>query len=292
MDWETAKPQQGLYLDRVLPPEDRAALDDHLAVCPQCAKELAEMTDVISALVPPAQSREPAPKKLWAAIETRLDRIDRERRLWMPIRLLKRPPAMAASVLFVIVAGILGLSGVGGGAEAAAAPIDYGVLLDALPLDPGRAFARFLTRYGARRITPIQAKRYADGLNFELPEDLPCGFHLEEVFAMRFGGHPGIAARYARNGELLGAIFHPPVEREHFGTHKDYPCVIGRHRGHQVAVGDWKLVHLTDPTTCHCVLSRLDEATELPLVMDKLAPALPAAGGHTTGHDHGHGPGE
>ncbi|MCH8912939.1 MAG: hypothetical protein IIA33_05155, partial [Planctomycetes bacterium] len=55
-------------------------------------------------------------------------------------------------------------------------------------------------------------------------------------------------------------------------------------------VGDWKLVHLTSPTTCHCVLSRLDAATELPAVMQQLAPQSFGADGKDAGtnHDHHH----
>ena len=200
---------------------------------------------------------------------------------------------MAASILFVIGAGIFAASWIGGGAEASAAPVDFSVLLDALPLDADRAFQKFLTRYGARQVSVMQAKKYGAGLSFDLPETLPGGFDLKQVYVLRFGAHTGVAARYSRDGELLAAIFHPPVEREHFGTHKDYACVIGQHRGHEVAVGDWKLVHLTSPTTCHCVLSRLDDATELPAVMQQLAPrSFSGDGAHSdTSHDHHHAPG-
>ena len=57
--------------------------------------------------------------------------------------------------------------------------------------------------------------------------------------------------------------------------------VIGHHRGHAVKVGDWKLVHLTDPSTCHCVLSRLDEATEIPAIMSAISPGLQKAANPT-----------
>lgn len=287
MDCETAKHQLGLYLDRALAPEDRTSLDAHLADCGSCANELAGMTEMVSALVPGSQVQ--VPERIWPAIEAGLDRANREAARPFPIRLLRLRPAMAASILFVVGAGLLTASRVGGGNEAAAATLDYSVLLDALPLDANRAFQRFLTRYGAQRITPVEAKRRAGGLNFNLPEALPGGFELQEVFALRFGRHLGIAARYSRNGELLGAIFHPPVESEAFGTHRDYACVIGKHRGHQVTVGEWKLVHVTDPTTCHCILSKLDHATELPAIIQGLVPEVSPEGAGQ--HDHHHAPG-
>ena len=288
MDCRTTQPQLGLYLDKAMAPGERAAIEAHLAKCRRCAAELAETTETVSALVP--QADVPVPEQLWSSIEARLDQ-HRSRRL--PWRIFQRPPAMAASILFVIGVGILAASWVGGGSEASAAPVDFSVLLDTLPIDADRAFQKFLTRYGARQVSVMQAKKRGAGLSFDLPETLPGGFDLEQVFVLRFGAHPGVAARYSRHGELLAAIFHPPVEREYFGTHKDYACVIGQHRGHEVAVGDWKLVHLTSPTTCHCVLSRLDHATELPAVMQKLAPLSFGANGEhpAANHDdhHAHG---
>ena len=285
MDCETAQPQLGLYLDKAIAPGERAALEAHLAKCRRCAEELAELTETVSALVP--QADVPVPEQLWTSIEARLVQ-HRSRRL--PWRIFQRPPAMAASVLFVVGAGVLAASWIGGGSVASAAPVDFSVLLDALPLDADRAFQKFLTRYGARQVSVMQAKKRGAGLSFDLPETLPGGFDLKQVFVLRFGRHLGVAARYSRNGELLAAIFHPPVEREHFGTHKDYACVIGQHRGHEVAVGDWKLVHLTGPTTCHCVLSRLNDATELPAVMQQLAPQSFGSDGMDAdaNHDHHH----
>ncbi len=286
MDCRTAQPQLGLFLDKAMSPSERASIEAHLAKCRRCADELAQMTETVSALVP--QTDVPVPGQLWSSIEAGLDQAERHRLRRLPWRLFQRPPAMAASILFVIGAGIFAGSWVGGGAEASAAPVDFSVLLDALSLDADRAFQKFLTRYAARQVSVMQARKLGAGLSFDLPETLPGGFNLEQVFVLRFGAHPGVAARYSREGELLAAIFHPPIGREHFGTHKDYACVIGQHRGHEVAVGDWKLVHLTSRTTCHCVLSRLDDATELPAVMQKLAPqSFGGEGGQpATSHDH------
>jgi len=93
----------------------------------------------------------------------------------------------------------------------------------------------------------------------------------------RFGDAPGLAARYERGDEFLAAIFHKPVQCMNQDSNRALPCVVGEHRGRKVSVGDWSMVHVTDPTTCHCVLSRLDEAVELPLILDAVAPGLEAA---------------
>ncbi len=286
MDCETAQPQLGRYLDKAMARGARAVIEAHPAKCPHCVEALAHMTETVSALVP--QAGVTVPEQLWSSIEAQLDQADRHRSRRLPWRIFQRPPALAAGVLFVIGAGVLAAFWVGGSSEASAAPVDFSILLDALPLDADRAFQKFITRYGARQVSVMQAKKQSADLSFDLPETLPGGVDLKQVFVLKFGGHPGVAARYSRDGELLAAIFHPPVERENFGTHKDYACVIGQHRGHVVAVGDWKMVHLTDPTTCHCVLSQLDEATELPAVMQQLAPQSFGTGGEHSDaiHDH------
>ena len=144
--------------------------------------------------------------------------------------------------------------------------------------EPGKSAD--LVLYDAEKCSPHQAKRYAPELNFDLPVGLPGGFRLETVYLLRFGDQPGVAATYGRSDEFLGVVFHAPVRQENFGMHKDYPCVIGKHRGHKVSVGEWRLVHLTDPTTCHCVLSRLNEYDELPPVMAAVAPRLPGSSTH------------
>ncbi len=42
------------------------------------------------------------------------------------------------------------------------------------------------------------------------------------------------------------------------------------------------LVHLTDRATGHCVLSRLDETTEIPAIMIAISPKLRDAAGTIT----------
>ncbi|MCK6485901.1 MAG: hypothetical protein L6R00_17375 [Phycisphaerae bacterium] len=198
---------------------------------------------------------------------------------------LLRRYALAASLLIAVGLGAWAFFSFGDGASVArASTVDFGMLLDALPHDPVAAFERFLSHYHARQVQPAEAKRASSQLDFDIPESLPGGFHLKAAYTLRFGDESGAAAKYTRNGEFLGAIFHRPVHREDFGTHKDYECVIGKHRGHAVAVGDWKLVHLTDATTCHCVLSRLDEQEDLPAIMSAVAPRH--VGGEGGGEDH------
>jgi len=271
MHCNTAREQLGTYLDGELSADLRSSLETHLRGCATCAQELESLKELVSGL----SVHEPArvPEALWASIEGRLEqRADRSR---TAPRLpgFRWPAAIAASLVVAVCLGLLGLlwsDGPFGRAEASV--IDFGILLDGLALDPERAFRDFLERYEARQIAPSAAASHAPTLSFALPEELPGGFGLQVVYVLRFGDSPGVAAKYSRNGELLATVFHRPVQREHFGTHKDLPCVVGPHRGHMVAVGEWTMVHLTDPTTCHCVLSKLDEQAELPAVMAAISP--------------------
>ncbi|MCH7705098.1 MAG: zf-HC2 domain-containing protein [Planctomycetes bacterium] len=270
------KHQLGRFLDDELDPAERAAFSDHLDRCAACSFELAELRKLSSAIVDPGNVDVPA--ELWTSIEDRLEAMKGgpsgggEAR---PGMLRVRRWMIAASIGLAAGLGVIGLSLVDSSAEASV--IDYKDLLDGLPLDARKAFRTFLDRYNARPGSPTAAKRFAPSLSFDTPPTLPGGFRLVGVHLLDFGNRPGVAASYDRDGEFLAVIFHTPVKKEEFGTHRDYPCAIGKHRGQKVEVGTWTMVHLTDPTTCHCVLSQLDGTTELPAVMAAVAPSVSAA---------------
>jgi hypothetical protein len=282
MNCETIQEQLGGYVDGELRSEAQEVITTHVAGCHACRRELRTLQSLAADLAKPPDAD--VPENLWAAVEKRLDAEQtparRSRAAWR-----HRVPFRAAAMLALVV-GVGALVVVWSDrsvSKAQASPINFGIILDTLPLDAEEAFRKFLVLYQAEKIRPSEAKRLAPELNFDMPETLPGGFRCEEAYALQFGESTGIAARYDRQGEFLVTIFHRAVFEEDFGTHRDYPCVVGKHRGHKVEVGDWKLVHVTDPTTCHCVLSRLDEATELPGVLSAVAPGSTG----NTKHDHG-----
>lgn len=267
----------GPYVDCEVLSETRQAVETHVAACASCATALEAMNRLAAALAP--RGDEAPPPGLWDTIEQRLD----ETRVRCPasLRLRRRGFAAAAVVLLAVGLGLFSLQWSTPVAEAGA--VSFSVLLDEMAFDPHRALTNFLARYDAQVILPARAADHGRGLSFAIPETLPGGFRLVATYAIRFGSRPGVAARYDRAGELLGLVFHPPVLREDFGTHEDRDCVVGQHRGHAVAVGEWSLVHVTDATTCRCILSRLDHDTELPAVVAAIAPGLATqeADGHS-----------
>ncbi|MEW6250813.1 MAG: zf-HC2 domain-containing protein [Planctomycetota bacterium] len=262
----------GPCLDGELPAEQRRTLREHVRACPACAREWYRLRGLARALAAAPEGDPPA--ALWADIERRLAGGPLRRRspAWLAPR---RLTGIAALLLLAVGLGVVALPWFGNSVHTAeAACVDFDALLRGINLDPQRALRTFVGSYGGELIDAAEARGHAPELTFALPAELPGGFARAAVYAIRFGGRPGLAAQYARGAEVLIALFHPPVLQEEYGTHRDLPCIIGPHRGHMTVAGEWRLVHLTDPTTCHCVLSRLDPDQELPSVMAALAPGV------------------
>jgi anti-sigma factor RsiW len=268
MQCGTVKEWLGPYLDGEVPEHVQEAVEAHLAGCRECAGELDALRSIASAFTSP--NTVSPPSNLWPSIERRL--VGRPARrviaLWSARRLL----ATAAILLILVGLGALLFWGEGLVGRAEAAAVNFQPLLNGLKTDASAAFEQFLAEYGAQSVSVAEAERYGAGLSFAIPDTLPGGFRRVGVYTLRFGKQPGVAARYSRDGELLGFIFHPPILQQQFGTGEDRDCVVGKHRGHAIDVGEWTLLHLTDPTTCHCVLSKLDRQTELPAVIAEIVP--------------------
>lgn len=280
MSCETFQEQLGGYVDGELDAEARAGVAAHVAECPRCRRGLTAIQALADGLARPPDAD--VPENLWAAIEQRLDAeqgLAGQRRATGSRRVFLRVAAMIA--LVVGLGALIVVLPDRSAGKVEASPINFRVILDALPLDAEEAFRKFRVLYDAEELQASEAKRFAPKLNFDAPPTLPGGFRRRAVYSLRFGNAAGVAARYDRPGEFLVAVFHGTVFEADFGTHTDYPCVVGKQCGQKVVVGDWKLVHVTDPTTCHCVLSRLDEATELPAI---LAAVAPGSDGKTTDH--------
>lgn len=282
MNCENIENLLGAYVDGELDSQAQVRVEAHVAKCWSCREVHETLQSLAAGLAEPTGVD--VPENLWAAIEKRLD-VEHVPAGPVHATWRGRIPFRAAALIALTmgVGALVFIWSERSVSKAQASPVNFGIILDTLPLDAEKAFRKFLVLYGAEEIRPSEAERHAPKLNFELPETLPGGFRCRAVYALRFGASPGVAARYDRPGEFLVTIFHPSVFGENFGAHTDYPCVIGEHCGQKVEVGDWKLVHVTDPTTCHCVLSRLDEATELPAILTSVAPG---SSGNTQ-HVHG-----
>jgi hypothetical protein len=274
MNCQSVKDKSGLLVDAELPVAEREAVERHLVHCDACRKELRAVKEIALILASPPDAV--LPDTLWPAIEQRLDEPARH-----SFALRSRWP-LAAAVALAVGAGLFAV--VSRGSRLEASSLDFRLLLDEVQIDAQAAFTRFLDRHGAEKVSASQARRDGANLSLGLPDVLPGDFRLQSVYRFRIAGQAGFAAIYDREGEFLGAVFHPLVKEEEFGTYKDQPCTVGQYRGHKVQAGEWALIHVTGrprcgcagvchcTPTCHCVLSRLKEDAELLDVLAAVAP--------------------
>ncbi len=272
----------GPYLDDEVASNVRDQIAAHVSECARCSHELEAWQEVADAVSGPDDTG--VPRELWSAIEGRLAKAGA--RHAKVIFTFRRVAAAAAVLLIAVGVGLFALPwGWDGAQPAKAATVDFAAMLDRLEMDPDSAFDAFLAQYQPEQVSPAAAKAYAPDLTFELPDMLPGGFQRVAAYTLRFGDKRGVAARYVRNGELLGLVFHPPILQMRFGERENRTCFIGKLEGHAVDVGEWTLSHLTDPSTCHCVLTKLDKESELPQVMAAIVPGWESSS-LPMGHPH------
>jgi hypothetical protein len=286
MDCKTIQTRLGALLDGEASAQERSVLEAHLGTCESCKAELEQLQLMVGRLHTYRRQTDVAPPpQLWSSIQGKLTPRARQRKVLPAVLVFfRRPVAVAASLGILLGLGVFLNVWLGQGAPTASAgTIDYSVLLDGVEKDIEGSFQRFIGYYRGRQIDPDTASAAAPDLRFALPHEMAGGYRLDQAYALQFGVSPGIAASYRSENNLMIVFFHPPVDRDRLGVHKEMPCVVGNHYGHRVDVGPWKLVHFTDPTTCHCVLSTLDVESELPAVFAAVAPdfaAIPGGHGH------------
>ncbi len=285
MNCQECRDQLWLLLDRELPAEQAAATNEHLRTCGECAAEFARNRAVATSLDTLAEPIDRPPADLWAAIETQLPgtaamaaRPGRRRRL---VHLGRRSLAAAAALLLALGSFSWLLVSLSPAPQQAVAAVDYSLLLQNVDEGPDAAIARFLEHHQAVAIAASQAWAVGRELSFAIPQTLPTGHVFEQAYRLDFAGAPAIAVRYRRDGEPLVAFFHRSALPHKTGLHNSMPCEVNGQHGHHVEAGDWRLVHFADPSTCHCVLSRLDLERELPGVLRSLAPDFDRYSGTT-----------
>lgn len=290
MDCQKVQDNLGPLLDGELLAGARSQVKAHLATCPACAAELGHLRSLIADLEDlAARDKVHPPEELWGAIARRLSPPQRLTARPTFLRFFRRPLAAAASLMMLVGAGTFVAVWLTTTPQVAnASTVDYSILLDNLAQGVDAAVNSFLDHYRADASTVAEAKASAPNLSFDLPAQLPSGHKLEQVYRLRFGDSPGVAARYRLGTEPLVVFFHPPVDREHLGVHREMPCIVGGRHGDRVKVGPWQLVHFTDPSTCHCVLSRLDSSNGLAKVLAAVVPQFEPETETVGPHSHQH----
>lgn len=264
--------QIGIYLDGELPAPESQDLERHIQECATCQLEMEQARALIATFAVASAAQIKAPAHLWNRIETQL-RAPQRKPVHRLIRIFKKPIAAAASLAVLLSgAAFVGFWLNSSARVAQATAIDYSVLLDGLPTDVDASVARFLKHYRAETMDVTAIREMAAPMRFNLPMELPGGFKLQQAYRLQFSGSPGFAARYQRDSEPLFVFFHPPVNKTLLGVHRQSHCDVAGRGGQCVAIGPWQLIHFTDPTTCHCLLSRLDREEDLHAVLAAVSP--------------------
>jgi hypothetical protein len=288
--------QIGIYLDGELPASESQDLERHFHECSACRQKLDLTRALIASFAVASANPIQAPAHLWNRIETQL-RGPQHKPVPRLLRIFKRPVAAAGSLAILlrgannsiavrarVVSAAASLAILLGGAAfigiwvnssaqvAQATSIDYRVLLDGLPDNVDASVARFLQHYRAEPMDVSAIQQAAAPMRFNLPNELPGGFKLKQAYRLQFSHSPGFAATYRRDSEPLFVFFHTPVNKTVVGVHRQSHCDVAGRGGQCVAVGPWQLIHFTDPTTCHCLLSRIEREEDLHAVLKAVSP--------------------
>jgi len=276
VECDQVKTRIGPFLDGELRPEEQRSLEAHLKQCRACAAAWAGLRELEERLrrSDPVTEDQEVPPFIWAGIEKRLDTTERRRRTRI-YTVMRRPLAAAASLALIVGLGALITTYVAYSPPAVqAVSIDYSVLLEGADEDIERSIQRFLEPYDARPIPPTAAEDSAPSLSFRVPEMLAGGYRRDRVSHMNLGRSPGVAAIYYRGDELLMAFFHPTADNVRVSNYEEMPCIVGEHHGSEIQVGPWRLMHFMDKTTCHCVLTEVEDDSELPAMVEQIAPEV------------------
>lgn len=282
MNCSRIKERLGAYLDGELPAGETQAVRDHLAACPRCPNELEALTGLSERLerAAVADSHVRAPAEIWRAIERRLNHTPDSPcgpagfgPRWFE-RFFRRPMAVAAGLAFFLGVGLLFTAVLDRAAPVAyASTIDYRILMDGVASNAKECIDRFLSHYRAEPIERSDTYAQAPHLSFDLPEQLPAGYTFVQAYRFPLAGANAIAATYEAGGQPLFLIFHSAGDN--ISGPQGTACRIGDLRASQMEAGPWTLVHVADETTCHCVLSTLDDE-ELTAVAWAVSPLLEA----------------
>ncbi len=273
MSCDEVKSWLGELLDGELSAELRPAVEQHLDECPACRSEYESLQSMAAELARSPDAELPA--GLWTAIEKRLDAATavpvpsirpgtRRTRIY---QLARRPLAAAALVVLAVGLGWLVWSAPWT-STAMAAQIDFRPLLEQSDGDIEAGILALIQAYGGEEVS------LADGANrmrvrVQAPGELPGGLRLKSRYLLNMGRHHrALAFHYTGPDGHLLLLQCPPHIQKDFGNYECLPCRVGSHDGHGVRVGKLYLMHMMSENVCVCVVSTLDERSELPAALD------------------------
>lgn len=260
----------GEWLDGELDSDRSNAIDRHLEECATCRAEAEALRSAVAAIARPSELG--VPEELWHAIESRLDasreqptRAERPRPTAQP-----RWRSLAAAAVIILAVGFGWFAWNPGHSTALAATIDFRPLLEKADSDIDAGIDALIRSYGGEATTLAEAAARMH-VRIHPPAELPGGMRLKSLHLLNMGRHHKSLAFHftGSHGHLLLLQCPAGVKRE-YGNHECLPCSVGAHDGHAVRVGSLHLLHMESENVCVCVVSTLDEKSELPAALDAI----------------------
>lgn len=273
----------GALLDVELDAATRRDVEAHLEGCAACRRELEDVRALASAMAPGERSG--APHDLWNVIRGRLDQARGApmgaSRLGMAD--FASGPRNRASVtrgftrrqwgVFAAAAGLVFMLGVSAflmRGEAQAAGIDFRPILEQADGDIEAGIAALIAAHGGRAITLDEAQRLMT-VRIHPPAKLPAEMTLKGMYLLKMGEkHRSLAFHLSGPRGHLLLLQCPAGVRRDYGNQECLPCKLGAGSDHALRVGALRLMHRDSANVCMCIVSTLDEQSDLPAVLDAI----------------------
>jgi hypothetical protein len=274
MDCEKAKLRLGELLDGELAGDVRKSVEAHLDQCAGCRAELDSMRSMVSRLGPWEDVAVPV-DSIWSGVERRLGPARGPRLASKEIgprtaamRLLRwRPLAAAAVIVLAVGLGWL-LWSSPWQSTASAAMIDFRPILERSDGDLGKGLEDLIAVYGGRP-TSLEEAASQMRIRVHAPATLPGDLRLASTHFVNVGrSHRALAFYFVGQGGQLLILQCPAHVVQQFGDRECLPCQVGTRQGMVVREGPYRLMHFKSENVCVCVLSTLDEASDLPAALN------------------------
>lgn len=272
MDCETIQPRLGEFFDGELEAGLRDEVERHLPQCTACRTELEAIESMAHSLAAPPNAT--VPGDLWNSIEKRLGGETSPTLTAAPTahsstRARWRPLASAAAIVFVVGLAYLTTILPGTSQTAQAKSFDFAPLLNRVGDDLGAGLQALIDAYGGREITLEQA---AKEMRVRVrPRDiLPGGMKLKSTHMVNMLNHESLALHFVGPNDEVLVMQCPPGMMKEYGNRECLACQVDQRPGQVVREGVWSLFHVESENVCICIVSTMDQETELPELMRAL----------------------
>ncbi len=273
----------GSLLDAELHAPAQRDVEAHLEGCAACRRELEAVRALASAIAPCEGGG--APENLWTAIRGRLDHEAAapigKARLSVADDAGGSPHRAAVTRgftrrqwgVFAAAAGLVFMLGVSAflmRGEVQAAGIDFRPILEQADGDIEAGIAALIAAHGGRAITLAEAQRLMT-VRIHPPAKLPAEMTLKGMYLLKMGEkHRSLAFHLSGPRGHLLLLQCPAGVRRDYGNQECLPCKLGAGSDHALRVGALRLMHRDSANVCMCIVSTLDEQSDLPAVLDAI----------------------